>query len=139
MKTCIVIDPEAPILPVIPLDEAGSVVGWVANGGNFEEQIVALAPGLVVLDLRRCGNRCGDYVVRVRRCAPAAKILVLGPPDDLDTAVTALRTGVAGYITHPENLGRALRSLGSGDMFITQTGWAALRRHQLGPHQAGAE
>ena len=136
MKTCIVIDPDVPILPVIPLDEAGSVVGWIGNGGNFEAQVAALAPGLAVLDLRRNGNRCGEYVVRVRRCVPAAKILVLGPPDDLDTAVTALRTGVAGYITRPEKLGRALRSLGSGNMFITQTGWAALRRHQLGPQQA---
>jgi len=128
MKTCIVIDPEAPILPVIPVDESGLVIGWIANGEKFEEQIEALAPGLVVLDLRRHGNCCGEYVLRVRRCAPVAKVLVLGPPGDLGAAVAALRTGAAGYITRPENMARALRSLGSGNMFITQTGYAALER-----------
>ena len=127
MKYCVVVDPEAATLPVNPIDEAGSVVGWIANQEHFEPLIEALAPGLVLLDLRRHGDRCGQYVHRVRRCVPEAQVLVLGPPDDLGAAEAALRSGASGYITRPINLARALRSLSRGHMFITQAGCAAIR------------
>ena len=128
MNVCVVYDPQCAELPEIPVGLAQSGVVWIAIREGYEELVVACAPGFALLDLRRHGPRIATPIRRMREALPQTRILVLGPASDLAAAEAALRAGADGYVTRPESLARALRSLGPERLFVTGTGRDALAR-----------
>jgi DNA-binding NarL/FixJ family response regulator len=132
MKLCVMYDPDVDELPVLPDGMGVCGIGWIAQRDGAAALVEALAPRIVLMDLRRHGERIGTHVRRIREVLREVRILVLGPRGDLGAAEAAMHAGAAGYITRPANLFVALRSLDAESMFITETGRSAISRRLTG-------
>ncbi|MEU3556701.1 response regulator [Streptomyces fragilis] len=121
-----------------------TVVGEAADGKVALEQVAALAPDVVVMDVRMPGM---DGIEATRRIAaehPATRVLVVTTFDVDEYAFAALRGGASGFLiksARPEELAEAIRTVASGSSVVAPR---VVRRmldlfaHHL-PHTADAD
>ncbi|MEV6190594.1 response regulator [Streptomyces albidoflavus] len=98
-----------------------TVVAEAADGAVALEQVAALAPDVVVMDVRMPGM---DGIEATRRIAaehPASRVLVVTTFDVDEYAFAALRGGASGFLiksARPEELAEAIRTVASGSSMV---------------------
>jgi DNA-binding NarL/FixJ family response regulator len=75
-----------------------TVVGTASDGAQAVEQALALAPDVILMDVRMPGTDGVLGAAQVRRKLPACQVIMLTTFDDEDYVVDALRAGAAGYL-----------------------------------------
>ncbi|MEV4558854.1 response regulator transcription factor [Kitasatospora sp. NPDC049285] len=105
------------------------VVGEAADGAEAVEQAAALAPDVVLMDLKM-PNVDGIEALRLlRERGSGARVLIVTSFTEHRTMVPALRAGAAGYVykdVDPEALAGAIRSVHSGHVLLQPELAAAL-------------
>src|SRR5690606_31488978 len=97
------------------------VVGEAADGRVALQQVAALAPDVVLMDVRMPG---GDGIEATRRIVaehPATRVLVLTTFDLDEYAFGALQAGASGFLlknAEPAELVRAVRAVVAGDAVV---------------------
>ncbi|MCU0870487.1 MAG: response regulator transcription factor [Burkholderiales bacterium] len=143
MTRCLVVD-DHPLMRrgVRQLIEASlpdAVVDEAADGETAARLVREHDPvALVVLDLSLPGMHGLDVLERLRRTAPAARVIVLSVHADRELAVRALRAGAAGYVTKDravEELADAVSRVLAGGRYL-QTDLAAAIAVQHGSDAA---
>jgi len=96
-------------------------VGEAADGGQAVEQVAALKPDLVIMDILMPGMNGIEATRLIRKAHPATKILVLSMYDDEEYVQQLFSAGAGGYMLkrsdHQELL-KAIRSVMSGGVPI---------------------
>ena len=75
-----------------------TVVGTASDGAQAVEQALALAPDVILMDVRMPGTDGVLGAAQVRQKLPACQVIMLTTFDDEDYVVRALRAGAAGYL-----------------------------------------
>lgn len=98
----------------------------VGEAGSAEEALEKLSTGpevdVVVLDITLPGQSGIDLLKQLRRDRPDLAILVLSMHPERSFAVRLMRAGANGYVPKmiaPEELVRAVRTVGTGNRYIT--------------------
>ena len=97
------------------------VVGEASDGAVALDQVVALAPDVVLMDIRMPGV---DGITATRRVVaehPGTRVLVLTTFDVDEYAFAALRAGASGFLlksARPEELADAIRTIASGESVV---------------------
>ena len=96
------------------------VVGEAATGREAIEQAEALAPDVVLLDIRM---PVMDGVKAAERLSGRCKVMMLTYSDDEPMVEGAIRAGAHGYLVHgrfePDELTRAVRDLADGKRIVS--------------------
>jgi DNA-binding NarL/FixJ family response regulator len=91
-----------------------TVVGEACNGQSALDQVRALSPDVVVLDLHLGGENGIEVSRRILADFPAVKIVVLSADSNLALVTEALQAGVSAYVVKDnasDELIRAIRSV----------------------------
>lgn len=97
------------------------VVGEASDGAVALDQVAALAPDVVLMDIRMPGV---DGIAATRRVVaehPGTRVLVLTTFDVDEYAFAALRAGASGFLlksARPEELADAIRTIASGESVV---------------------
>jgi DNA-binding NarL/FixJ family response regulator len=113
-----------------------TVVGAAADGAEAVEQVAALAPDVLLTDLRMPGVDGVEATRRVRAAHPGTAVVVLTTYADDGAVVDALRAGAVGWLSKDadaEAIGRALRSAADGHSTIDSAALAKLLTPAAGP------
>jgi len=131
MVTVLVVDDQRlvreGIASLLGIQPGISVVGVAANGKEAVERVLALAPDVVLMDVRMPEMDGVDAVAVLRRRAPDCRVVMLTTFDDEEYVVQALRAGAAGYLLKDlpaAELAEAVRLAHAG---VTQLDRAAAR------------
>ncbi|MBD7998485.1 response regulator transcription factor [Oerskovia gallyi] len=98
------------------------VVGEAADGGTAIDQVRALRPDVVVMDVRMPGVNGIDATRDIVAEHPAVRVLVLTTFDLDEYAFAALRAGASGFLLKdagPAELVAAVRTVASGDAVVS--------------------
>lgn len=100
----------------------------VAEAGSAEEALQLLSEGtqvdVLVLDISLPGQSGVDLLRQLKQDQPEIQILVLSMHPEKSFAVRLMRAGASGYVPKmivPDELVRAVRSVGAGKRYITPT------------------
>jgi DNA-binding NarL/FixJ family response regulator len=125
MTTVLLVDDQALLRVgfrlVIESEPDLQVVGEAADGRVAIDQVAALAPDVVLMDIRMPGM---DGIEATRRLVaehPGSRVLVLTTFDVDDLAFSALRAGASGFLlksTSPGELVDAIRTVASGTSVV---------------------
>jgi DNA-binding NarL/FixJ family response regulator len=118
-----------------------TVVGTASDGAQAVEKALALAPDVILMDVRMPGTDGVLAAAQVRRELPACRVIMLTTFDDEDYVVRALRAGAVGYLLKDlpaAELASAVRMAHAG---VAQFGAQAVGRlaSALARHPAGVE
>lgn len=108
------------------------VVGEAENGLAALQQISALAPHVILLDIRMPGETGIDLIQQLRQIAPAAKVLMLTSFEDSEYVAGALRAGAHGYVLKnisDETLVSAIRAVHLGERVLSPQVMEQVIRH----------
>ncbi|WP_149205192.1 response regulator [Actinotalea subterranea] len=97
------------------------VVGEAADGRVALEQVAALAPDVVLMDIRMPGMDGIEATRRVVAEHPGSRVLVLTTFDVDDLAFAALRAGASGFLlksARPDELVDAIRTVAAGTAVV---------------------
>lgn len=97
------------------------VVGEAADGRSAIDQVVALRPDVVLMDVRMPGMNGIDATERIVAEHPGTRVLILTTFDLDEYAFAALRVGASGFLlkdAKPAELVAAIRSVASGDAVV---------------------
>jgi DNA-binding NarL/FixJ family response regulator len=86
------------IASLLGIQEGIEVVGTAADGRDAVEQAVALAPDVVLMDVRMPAMDGVEAVSVLRQRLPACRVVMLTTFDDQDYVIRALRAGATGYL-----------------------------------------
>src|SRR5689334_5854250 len=86
------------IASLLGLQEGIMVVGTAADGQEAVAQAVALAPDVVLMDVRMPVLDGVAATAQIRRQLPRCQVLMLTTFDDDEYVVEALRAGATGYL-----------------------------------------
>lgn len=98
------------------------VVGEASDGASAVEQIAALRPDVVLLDIRMPGANGIEVTRQARRASPEAKILILTTYDEDEYVLGALQAGAQGYLLKTasrEQLISAIRTAHQGQYLLS--------------------
>jgi DNA-binding NarL/FixJ family response regulator len=98
------------------------VVGEATSGEEAVDQAGALAPDLVLMDVKMPGMNGIEASRRLQAICPAARILILTMFEDDATVFAALRAGARGYVLKDadrEDLLRAIRAVARGEAIFS--------------------
>ncbi|GEN79678.1 response regulator [Actinotalea fermentans] len=98
------------------------VVGEAADGRSALDQVVALRPDVVLMDVRMPGMNGIDATERIVAEHPGTRVLILTTFDLDEYAFAALRAGASGFLlkdAKPAELVAAIRSVASGDAVVS--------------------
>jgi DNA-binding NarL/FixJ family response regulator len=99
------------------------VVGEATTGEEAVALAVRLHPQVIVMDLEMPGTGGLAAAHRMRKLAPAAKVLILSAHDEDSDVIEALsEAGVAGYLVKsdaPDELINAVHTVGSGRRYLS--------------------
>jgi DNA-binding NarL/FixJ family response regulator len=118
-----------------------TVVGTASDGAQAVEKALALAPDVILMDVRMPSTDGVLAAAQVRRELPACRVIMLTTFDDEDYVVRALRAGAVGYLLKDlpaAELASAVRMAHAG---VAQFGAQAVSRlaSALARHPAGAD
>jgi DNA-binding NarL/FixJ family response regulator len=97
------------------------VVGEAADGRVAVEQVRALRPDVVLMDVRMPGGDGITATEQIVAAHPGSRVLVLTTFDLDEYAFGALRAGASGFLlknTEPAQLVEAIRTVASGDAVV---------------------
>jgi DNA-binding NarL/FixJ family response regulator len=103
---------------VLSSDLTIDVVGEAADGAQALERTTALAPDVVLMDVRMPVLDGIEATRRIVAVAPDARILILTTFEDDDYVLNALRAGAAGFVLkriQPEHLIAGIHTVAGGD------------------------
>ncbi|MDH4190466.1 MAG: response regulator transcription factor [Betaproteobacteria bacterium] len=121
--------------------EGVAVAGEAATGDEALAQVRQHDYDLVLLDMSMPGLSGIDLIKRIRIEKPSQRILVLSMHGEQQYAARALKAGASGYLTKDsatKELIGAIRRIGAGGLYITETAAASLltqaQRSDAPPH-----
>jgi DNA-binding NarL/FixJ family response regulator len=97
------------------------VVGEAADGRTAVDQVVALRPDVVLMDVRMPGVDGIEATRRIVAEHPSVRVLILTTFDVDEHAFAALRAGASGFLLKdatPAELASAVRVVASGDSVV---------------------
>jgi len=97
------------------------VVGEAADGHVAVQQVAALAPDVVLMDVRMPGGDGIEATRRIVEAHPGTRVLVLTTFDLDEYAFGALRAGASGFLlknAEPAELVRAVRAVAGGEAVV---------------------
>jgi DNA-binding NarL/FixJ family response regulator len=113
------------IQAVIERTSGIEMVGAAAGAAHAVEDVTALKPDVILMDIRLQGEINGIRATEVltRRCPDARIVIFTGFPDP-DTLNAAILAGAAGYLlkeetSNPDILIQAIREVFQGNAFMT--------------------
>ncbi|WP_250446102.1 response regulator transcription factor [Actinotalea sp. C106] len=125
MTTVLLVDDQALVRVgfrlVIESEPDLTVVGEAADGRVALEQVAALAPDVVLMDIRMPGMDGIEATRRVVAAHPGSRVLVLTTFDVDDLAFAALRSGASGFLlksARPDELVDAIRTVAAGTAVV---------------------
>ncbi len=125
MTTVLLVDDQALLRTgfrlVIESEPDLEVVGEAADGRVALDQVAALAPDVVLMDIRMPGMDGIEATGRVAAEHPASRVLVLTTFDVDDLAFAALRAGASGFLlksARPDELVDAIRTVAAGTAVV---------------------
>lgn len=92
-------------------------VGAFSTGEEALCQIPALAPAVVLMDIRLPGISGIECVARLKKAAPALQVIMVTVYEDSERIFRALKAGASGYLVKsspPEQLLEAIRDVHTG-------------------------
>lgn len=98
------------------------VVGEASDGAQAVAQVAALAPDVVLMDVRMPGTNGIEATRQIVASGSSARVLILTTFDLDEYAFAALREGASGFLlkdARPADLIAAIRSVASGDAVIS--------------------
>ncbi|MEY9874435.1 DNA-binding NarL/FixJ family response regulator [Streptacidiphilus sp. MAP12-33] len=105
-------------------DPGFEVAGEAADGAEAVERALALAPDVVLLDLRMPGVGGVEAIRRLRERAPQVRVLVVTTYDSDADVLPAIEAGATGYLLKDaprEELVRAVRAAHQGQAVLAPT------------------
>lgn len=125
MTTVLLVDDQALLRSgfrlVIESEPDLEVVGEAADGRVALDQVAALAPDVVLMDIRMPGMDGIEATRRVVAQHPGSRVLVLTTFDVDDLAFAALRAGASGFLlktARPDELVDAIRTVAGGTSVV---------------------
>ena len=125
MTTVLLVDDQALLRMglrlVIESEPDLEVVGEASDGAVAVEQVAALRPDVVLMDIRMPGTDGIEATRRVVAEHPSTRVLVLTTFDVDEAAFAALRAGASGFLlknARPEELVEAIRTVASGSSVV---------------------
>jgi DNA-binding NarL/FixJ family response regulator len=116
-----------------------AVVGEAADGAEALARIPALAPDVVLLDVRLPGRSGLEVLAELGRAGPAPPTLLLTTFDDSAVVLEGMRLGAKGYLLKDvtlERLAEAIRTLAAGGDLIQPAVTEYAQRHLPGLPEA---
>jgi DNA-binding NarL/FixJ family response regulator len=107
---------------VLSSDESISVVGEAADGRGGVDQVRAVKPDVVLMDVRMPDLDGISATGEVLAAWPDAKVVILTTFEQDDYIFGALRAGASGFLlkrTKPEELIAAIRTVAAGDSLLS--------------------
>ena len=107
---------------LLEIDQSIHVVGTAANGQEGLVQARALAPDVVLMDIRMPVLDGIAATRAVKESQPHIRVLMLTTFDDDELIVAALQAGASGYVlkdTPSEQLARDIRAVRSGEASLS--------------------
>jgi DNA-binding NarL/FixJ family response regulator len=98
-----------------------TVAGEASNGEEAVERTAALAPDVVLMDVRMPGTDGIEATRRIVAGGGSARVLILTTFDLDEYAFSALRAGASGFLLKdapPEDLLSGIRAVASGDAVV---------------------
>jgi DNA-binding NarL/FixJ family response regulator len=98
------------------------VVGEAASGAEAVDQVVALQPDVIMMDLHMPELNGIDATARILATSPHIAILVLTMFEDDDSVFAAMRSGARGYLlkgADREEIGRAIHAAARGEALFS--------------------
>ena len=121
---------------LLGLEHGIAVAGTASNGEEAVQQVVALAPDVILMDVRMPVLDGVAATVQIRRDFPDTPILMLTTFDDDALVLAALHAGANGYLLKdlpPSDLARAIRAANSGIYQLDPTIAAKLITRRIPP------
>jgi DNA-binding NarL/FixJ family response regulator len=107
---------------VLSSDDAIAVAGEAGDGREAVERAAALAPDVVLMDVRMPGVDGIAATREVLAAAPAARVLILTTFEQDDYIFGALQAGASGFLlkrARPEDLIAAVHAIAAGDSLLS--------------------
>ncbi|WP_028608443.1 response regulator [Paenibacillus harenae] len=95
------------------------LVGEAATGQEALEQVAALQPDVVLMDINMPGINGIEATQQIKLAHPQVKVIILTSFSDQGHALPAIRSGAKGYLLkdiEPEDLARAIRKVHQGQV-----------------------
>lgn len=109
---------------VMELDDAEDleVIAEASDGAEAVDTAVALAPDVVLMDVRMPGMDGIEATRRILDATPSARILMLSVSDETDDLLDAVKAGAAGYLLKETSItviAESARKVAIGHSFIS--------------------
>ncbi len=107
---------------VLEAEDGFEVVGEAGDGRAAFDQVTALRPDVVLMDVRMPGTNGIDATERIVAAHPDTRVLILTTFDLDEYAFAALRAGASGFLlkdARPAELVAAVRAVASGDAVVS--------------------
>ena len=112
----------AGLIELLTADPSIEVVGEASNGREAVERGCALAPDVVLMDVRMPSLDGIEATRRLTTAAPDVKVLVLTTFEQDDYVFGALRAGASGFLlkrARPEDLIAAVHTIAGGESLLS--------------------
>ncbi|MBI5029383.1 MAG: response regulator transcription factor [Chloroflexi bacterium] len=100
------------------------VIGEAGDGATVLQTVTQLSPDVVMLDIQMPGLDGVEVAHRLRRIAPATKIIALTAFDNEEYVLNAMQAGVYAYLlksTSDETVAEAIRIVHQGKHWVAPT------------------
>ncbi|MBX9246136.1 response regulator transcription factor [Actinotalea ferrariae] len=107
---------------VLEAEDDLEVVGEAGDGRAAVDQVTALRPDVVLMDVRMPGVNGIEATERIVAAHPETRVLILTTFDLDEYAFAALRAGASGFLlkdARPADLVAAIRTVASGDAVVS--------------------
>jgi DNA-binding NarL/FixJ family response regulator len=126
MTTVLLVDDQALLRMgfrlVLEAEDDLEVVGEASDGRTAVDQVGALRPDVVLMDVRMPGMNGIEATGQIVAAHPETKVLILTTFDLDEYAFAALRAGASGFLlkdARPTDLVAAIRTVASGDAVVS--------------------
>jgi DNA-binding NarL/FixJ family response regulator len=126
----------AGVRALLEREEDVQIVGEAEDGKSAVEQVEQHHPEVLLIDLTMPGSNGVEAITRVRRQAPATRVLVLSMHAAPEYVRPALRAGAHGYVVKGsglDDLVSAVRAIAAGQRFLDAKAGQVVLTDDLSP------